>query len=79
MERYGAVAPRAAAAAAAGAADDADTIPLLHGDVSSAAKRPRTSSGGRAWALGVTAACWLGVLGTLQMFAHPTPRASTPR
>ena len=73
MERYGAVAPRAAAAAAAGAADDADTIPLLHGDVSSAAKRPRTSSGGRAWALGVTAACWLGVLGTLQMFAHPTP------
>ena len=50
MERYGAVAPRAAAAAAAGAADDADTIPLLHGDVSSAAKRPRTSSGGRAWA-----------------------------
>ena len=34
MERHGAVAPRAGAAAVAGDADDADTIPLLHGDVS---------------------------------------------
>ena len=80
MERYGAVAPRAGATAAAGAADDADTIPLLNGDVSSAAKRPR-AAGGRRWALGVTAVCWLGVLATLQMFAHPTPApaATLPR
>ena len=72
MERHGAVAPRAGAAAVAGDADDADTIPLLHGDVSSAARRPR-DRGGRRWAAGVLAVCWLGVLATLQMFAHPTP------
>ena len=50
MERYGAVAPRAGAAAVAGDADDADTIPLLHGDVSSAARRPRDRAA--PWARG---------------------------